>query len=120
MALRLFLVPLLVPALAEELFFRGLLYPHPDEPALPRSRFGWAALSLLIYVVAHPLNGWLLRPAARDVFFDGRFLVIVLLLGVAALVSYHRARSLWPAVVMHYLTVVLWLSFGGLTLLAGS
>ena len=42
------------------------------------------------------------------------------LLGVAALVSYHRARSLWPAVVMHYLTVVLWLSFGGLTLLAGS
>ena len=80
MALRLFLLPLLVPALAEELFFRGLLYPHPDEPALPRSRFGWAALSLLLYVVAHPLNGWLLRPAARDFFSDGRFLVIVLLL----------------------------------------
>lgn len=118
--LRLFLLPLLVPALAEELFFRGLLYPHPDEPVLLRGRFGWAALSLLIYVVAHPLNGWLLRPVARDIFFDGRFLVIVLLLGVAALVSYHRARSLWPAVVMHYLTVALWLSFGGLTLLAGS
>jgi predicted Abi (CAAX) family protease len=119
-ALRLFVLPLLIPALAEEIFFRALLYPHPDEPVPRCSRFGWAALSLLGYVVAHPLNGWLLRPVAREIFFDERFLIIVLLLGAATLVSYHRAGSLWPAVAMHYLTVVLWLSFGGLALLAGA
>lgn len=115
--LRLLLLPLLIPALGEELFFRGLLVPHRDEAVPFRRRLAWAALSLLAYVAAHPLNGWLLRPAARDVFFDGRFLLLALLLGLAALVSYQRAGSLWPAVAMHYLTVVLWLSFGGRALL---
>ncbi len=115
---RLLLLPLLIPALAEELFFRGMLYPHPDEPLPPRRRLGWAGVSLTAYLIAHPLNAWLLRPAARDTFFDPWFLLLVVLLGLTALLAYQRSRSLWPAVAVHYLTVTPWLLWGGATLIS--
>lgn len=110
---------LLVPALLEEALFRGLFNPPPDRPAPGgrAQRLRWAALSLTVYVVAHPLSAWLWRPAAREVFWAPAFWLATALLGAACLGSYLRSGSLWPALALHWSVVALWAAFGGLTLL---
>lgn len=109
--LRLAGIAFVLPALFEESLFRALLLPHKDEPAAP-ARFGawwmWAAASLIVFVAMHPINAWLLRPAARPVFYDPAFLACAGLLGAACTSAYARTGSIWPPVALHWLAVVLW------------
>lgn len=97
------------PALLEESFFRVLLIPLRPGPA----RLFWAALSLGLYVLAHPLIAWRLRELRRT-FRRPVYLAVVTLLGLACTFLYLRTGSVWPPVLVHGVTVALWkLRFGG-------
>ncbi len=111
---------LLVPSMVEELLFRALLNPHPLEAAPPSRRLSWAGVSLLCYVIAHPLNAWLFTPATRGVFDHPMFVLLVALLGTSTLVLYRRSGSLWPPLLLHWLVVSSWLAAGGQALLRGT
>ena len=101
-------IALLFPGLFEELVFRVLLLPHPDEAVSRRRMVFWAIASLALFIGSHPLNAWLWRVSARPVFNEPAFLAIAGLLGLACTLAYWRSRSIWPPVLMHWLTVVLW------------
>jgi predicted Abi (CAAX) family protease len=47
---------LLFPAITEEVFFRVLLLPHPTENALTVTLWFWGGISLVAFIVYHPLN----------------------------------------------------------------
>jgi predicted Abi (CAAX) family protease len=106
-------VLLITPSLLEEIVFRGLLLPHPREGASRRQTLSYAAVSLGIFLVWHPLNGWLFRPEALSLFSDPIFLSLAALLGGATMTAYLRSASLWPAILLHWLTVVTWIVFFG-------
>ena len=92
---------LIVPGLLEELVFR----------VAPAPRF--AGLALVAYVLIHPLNAWLFLPAARPVFYDPVFLLIVALLGACCTLLYRRTRSIWSPTLFHGLAASGWLLFFG-------
>ena len=92
---------LVVPGLLEELVFR----------VAPPPRFTGFALSA--YVLMHPLNAWLFFPAARSVFYNPIFLLIVALLGAGCTLLYRRTGSVWPPALVHGLVVAGWLLFLG-------
>lgn len=114
------LVLFLRPALIEEVFFRGLLLPHPRECAGRRSLLCAAALSLAAFVLMHPLNGMTFRPEAFPVYSHPVFLVLAALLGIACTVAYQTSGSIWPPILCHWFSGALWTLFlGGKRLLAG-
>jgi membrane protease YdiL (CAAX protease family) len=107
------LIAFFVPSLAEEAVFRGLLLKPPSDGA---SGLGPAALSALLFALWHPLQvlvcqwtlvgrcplpwGWL--------GFCPWFLLACFALGLACARLTLRTRSIWPAVVLHWLVVVAW------------
>lgn len=105
MPLRLLTV-LIVPALGEELVFRGLLLPDSRRPAL------WVAVSTALYVAWHPLETLTFLPAATD-FLRPDFLAATAVLGLGCALMRLRTGSLWPAVALHWLLVTLWQTFLG-------
>lgn len=117
-------VPVLIfirPAAIEELFFRAILIPHPREQCSPRRVWITATLSLIVFIAMHPLNGYLVRHEAFAVFSDPIFLTFAGLLGLVCTIAYRISGSLWPPILMHWLTVVTWtMFFGGKRLLTGS
>lgn len=108
------LVTLLIsPSLLEEMLFRGLLIPRQ---VLRRGSLraglaiGW---STLVYVLWHPLAALTTSPESRPFFLDPTFLAIVTLLGITCGHSYVVARSLWVPILIHWVTVVVWVFFLG-------
>ncbi len=101
------------PGLGEELVFRGLLLPHRSENRSPRFRQRAFLASIVIFTLWHVGNAWLLFPVARPIFWDWRFLLIVVGLGAASGSVYLRTGSLWPAVLIHWGIVVIWKGFLG-------
>jgi predicted Abi (CAAX) family protease len=109
-----FLISVLVsPALLEELIFRGLLIPR--DTARRGQRRTWLVIgwSTALYVLAHPLGALTTSPGARSFFLDPVFLIIVALLGITCGYSYVISRSLWVPILIHWLTVVIWVIFLG-------
>lgn len=104
------LAAVFVPALAEELVFRGLL-----QPARLKGLWSHAAsvASLAAFVAWHPVQVRLGLPYAQPVFLSPDFLWLAGLLGVFATFSVHRSGSLWPAVLLHWFAVLLWKLAGG-------
>jgi len=108
------------PALLEERFFRVLLLPMPGPAASRRQIVLWAGVSLATFVAWHPINGWLFRPAALPLFANPVFLVLAGLLGTACTATYLTSRSVWPATIIHWLAVSVWiLCLGGQQALSG-
>ncbi|MBX7218378.1 MAG: CPBP family intramembrane metalloprotease [Blastocatellia bacterium] len=108
------------PCLFEEAFFRVLLLPHRSLSLGKRPVFIISGVSLTVFVVAHPLNGLWLKPAAFQVFSSPVFLTLAALLGLTCTVLYRKTGSVWPCVVLHWVTVVMWILFlGGRNLLLG-
>ncbi len=103
--LRLAAVALLIPALGEELVFRGILQPRRLSAA---KDWTLSALSLAAFVLWHPLQVWLGLPMAQPVFTDPAFLTLVGVLGGLCTILTHRSGSLWPAVGLHWIVVVIW------------
>jgi predicted Abi (CAAX) family protease len=112
-AIRLATLLFIQPALFEEMVFRGLLLPR-DVRSMLRSRVAVvAALALAVYVASHPLNAWLFRPQVLSLFSSETYLVLTTLLGVTCTATYWISRSIWPSVVIHWLTVVVWIELLG-------
>lgn len=106
------------PSLLEEAFFRGILIPRNT-----RDRgMGWvlffSLLSSTVFVAWHPLNALTINPGASGIFFNPWFLLITFVLGMSCSLGYIYSRSLWVPVLMHWLTVLVWvLLLGGRNLL---
>jgi predicted Abi (CAAX) family protease len=98
-----------MPALGEELLFRGALLPHPGEGTPWPQLLAWSALGIGLFVLYHPLAGRLWYRRAERVFHDPRFLLQTALLGVATTALYQVSGSLWPAVLLHAVAVLVWL-----------
>ena len=99
-----------VPALAEEFVFRGLLIRRDASGQL----LLWTVpVSLAAYVGWHPIAAIILMPAAWPLFTDVRFLLIVAVLGAACTTLYLRSGSLWPGVAVHWSIVFGWKALGG-------
>lgn len=99
------------PGLLEELIFRGplvwMVLRYRRAPL-------WAiGLSLLAFILWHPLNAAVNLVEARELFFDWRFLTVATGLGAVATYLAIRTRSLWPPVLFHWLAVVGWTAFLG-------
>lgn len=109
--LRVALIALIAPAILEELVFRGpLVWLQSKRGTAP----AWAiGLSLMAFIAWHPLNTVLLMPQAADLFTDWRFLVSAAWLGVIATILVLRTKSIWTAIVFHWVVVVGWKAFLG-------
>ncbi|MFE1747552.1 type II CAAX prenyl endopeptidase Rce1 family protein [Coleofasciculus sp. H7-2] len=100
---------LLSPAISEELFFRILLLPHPTENATPATLWLWGCISLVMFIIYHPLNAVTFYPDGLQTFFNPIFLFLAALLGVICTLAYFQSGSLWMPVAIHWLIVVGWL-----------
>ena len=97
-----------IPALLEELLFRGLIIPRDGPEAK------WIALSVILFVLWHPLQVVTFGPPWAGSFLDPWFLAVVGILGLALARIYAATRSLWPCIVTHWLVVFGWKAvFGG-------
>ena len=103
------LAVLFVPALGEEIPFRGLLVPARDEAARPWTAI---ALSTALYVAWHPLEALTFLPKAT-MFLRPDFLACTAILGVGCALMRWRTGSLWPAVILHGGFVVVWQTWLG-------
>lgn len=99
----------LAPALLEEWLFRVLLLPAAVEGVTVSTWIGWATLSLLLFIVYHPLNALTFYPRGKPTFFHPVFLTLTGLLGIACTVAYGLTGSLWSITLMHGLVVIVWL-----------
>lgn len=104
---------LLFPAISEELFFRVLLLPHPQENVTTETVWFWVSISLVLFIIYHPMNAVTFFPAGRKTFFNPIFLLLAAVLGIVCSVVYLQSGSLWLPVIIHWLVVVVWLVFLG-------
>jgi len=96
-----------VPALTEELVFRGVLVPGREEG---RDAVRWIAFGTLAFVLWHVVEATIILPGAQ-LFLHPAFLVCAGLLGLACAITRYRTGSLWPAVLFHGLIVFAWQVF---------
>lgn len=106
-ALMFALVALIIPALGEELCFRGVLMRGQERGA----RLLWAGVSLVAYVLWHPFQTLTFAPE-RTLFFDPAFLAMTTLLGIACTVLRWQSGTVWTAMALHWGAVVLWQTLG--------
>ena len=99
----------IAPAILEELVFRVVLLPQPSENLTFKTIFIWSFISLLLFIIYHPLNGITFFPAGRETFFHPVFLFLAALLGLICTVTYLQSGSIWIPIVIHWLTVITWL-----------
>ena len=103
---------LITPAILEELFFRVVLLPYPFDVSF-ESYLWRSALSLFLFIIYHPLNGLTFFPQGKKVFFDNIFLTLAASLGIVCTTIYWQTGSLWLPVLIHWVTVAVWLSYLG-------
>jgi len=102
---------ILSPALVEEVFFRVLIIPNIVE-IMPLSRwFLLALVSLILFVLYHPLIAITFYKLGRPTFFNPIFLLLTSLLGIICTSVYKLTGSIWPSIFIHWLVVVVWLLF---------
>jgi predicted Abi (CAAX) family protease len=100
---------LLTPGITEEIFFRVLILPHPQENVSGLVLWFWGCVSLALFIVYHPLNALTFYPVGRSTFMNPVFLLLAAVLGAACSITYLQSDSIWPAVAIHWLTVTVWL-----------
>jgi predicted Abi (CAAX) family protease len=110
---RIILTSLFAPAILEEIFFRVLLLPYPTEKLSIATSYFWIIVSLILFIIYHPLNAITFFPAGRKTFFNPIFLFSAALLGLIGTIAYLRSGSLWLTAFIHWVVVVIWLIFLG-------
>ena len=98
-----------VPALSEEAVFRGVLVPGRSETRRP---FAAIAAATAVFTGWHIVETLFLRHAA-PIFLRVDFLACAAILGAGCAVIRWRTASLWPAVALHWLVVVVWQTWLG-------
>lgn len=111
--LKVLMTSLVFPAIAEELVFRAMLIPTPLEAVSTTTRLVWAGLSLVIFILYHPLNAATCFRRGSPTFMQPTFLALAAVLGGLCTLSYLQSGSIWPAILIHWLAVCVWLSFLG-------
>ena len=101
------------PSLLEEAFFRGILIPNDATSQSKRRIITYIVISTAAFVLWHPANALTINRTAAGIFLDPAFLLIVTLLGITCSISYVFSRSLWTPIIIHWLTVVVWVIFLG-------
>lgn len=110
------LVVFFIPALGEEIPFRGLLTPGPEETQRPRLE---VAVSTVLYTLWHVVEALTFLKSAAGVFLRPDFLLCCAVLGLGCAVMKRRTGSLWPAVILHWALVVIWQTWlGGISALS--
>lgn len=99
------LLAIFIPAIGEELVFRGLLVPGREERSNATAAI---LLSTAVFVGWHVLEGLTFMRFAAPIFLRPDFLLTTAVLGLACGVLRHRTGSLWPAVLLHWLEVAGW------------
>jgi predicted Abi (CAAX) family protease len=110
---KILLTSLFTPAILEELFFRVLLLPDPRQETSTNTLYFSIAISLVLFVIYHPLNAITFFSAGRTTFFKPVFLLSAALLGLICTIAYLKSGSLWLAAFIHWIVVVIWLIFLG-------
>ena len=101
------------PSFFEESFFRGILIPNNAKDRGLKYVLVMAIISSTVFVAWHPLNALTINKGAQEIFLNPYFLFDVFCLGMACSLSYIYSRSLWSPVIIHWLTVVIWVFFLG-------
>lgn len=115
LALRLVTVAF-IPALGEEIPFRGMLTPGPNESARPRLEI---AVSTGLYTLWHVVEAVTFLKSAAPIFLRPDFLLCCAVLGLGCAIMRRRTGSLWPAVILHWALVVIWQTWlGGVSALS--
>lgn len=99
----------LVPALSEEVVFRGLLVPDQGETRRPAL---WIGAAVLVFMGWHGVEALFILPGAH-LFLKPAFLICAGLLGLGCALMRYRTGSIWPAVILHGLLVWGWQVFFG-------
>ncbi|MFP5272480.1 CPBP family glutamic-type intramembrane protease [Coleofasciculus sp.] len=97
------------PSFAEELLFRVLPLPSKTSNTPVNIQLTMAIISIVLYVIGHPIFAFLFYQKAFGVFTNPGFLLSTLILGITLTISYWHSRSIWPPVVIHWIVVVVWL-----------
>lgn len=101
---------LLVPALNEEVVFRGLLIPSRGAG---RHAHMQLTVGVALFTLWHVVEALTILPGAR-LFLTPTFLACAAVLGAACAWMRYDTGSLWPAVALHGLVVWVWQTgFGG-------
>lgn len=98
-----------IPALFEEIIFRGLLIPHKERKISPIPLAFYAAFSIMVFIVWHPINALTINHPAYSVFTDPVFLSLAALMAIACTITYLRTGSLWVPIAIHWFTVITWI-----------
>lgn len=109
--LRFTAIAFLVPCLSEELFFRAILLPDPQQATSIGYRLVRSMVALTLFVLWHPFNGLFLKTEARQTFLDPGFLMLAALLGGCCTLVYMRSGSIWPGTLIHWISVICWKAF---------
>lgn len=99
------------PSLLEELFFRGLLLPHKKRNMPIQKIWLYSMISVVLFVLWHPVNAFTINKAAITIFTDPIFLFITTLLAVTCTVTYLKSGCIWIPVFIHWITVICWVFF---------
>ena len=100
---------LIVPAIPEELVFRGLLIPHKRHHLSARQTAVYSILSIVLFVLWHPFTALTIYPSMQHVFLHPIFLTIVLFLAIACTITYIQSGCLWIPIFIHWATVMVWM-----------
>lgn len=99
-----------VPALAEELVFRGLLLSW--FAAFSQRLGNW--LSIALFVLWHPFQALTFGPPWSAIFLQPSFLFATFILGIVLTHIRIVSQSLWPVILIHWLLALVWkLLLGG-------
>ena len=98
----------IMPSFLEESIFRGLLIPNNAIEGGNGKAWFYILASTAAFVLWHPLNALAYNRAAVDFFLNPWFLTVATLLGITCGYSYVHSRSLWQPILIHWLTVVVW------------
>ncbi|MBO9543852.1 CPBP family glutamic-type intramembrane protease [Caulobacter sp.] len=104
------LVVFFIPALGEEIPFRGLLTPGPNESARPRLEI---AVSTALYTAWHVFEAVTFLKSAAGIFLRPDFLLCCAVLGLGCAITKRVTGSIWPAVILHWALVVVWQTWLG-------
>lgn len=102
-----------IPALLEEMFFRGLLLPHRERKISAVPLCFYSLFSIAAFIAWHPLNAMTINPLAYPLFTNPVFLCLAALMAIACTITYLKTGSLWVPVAIHWLTVLPWVFFLG-------
>jgi predicted Abi (CAAX) family protease len=106
---RLTLMTLFFPATAEEVFFRVLLLPHKTEQASLAYQWIFGGISLILFIIYHPLNATFFIRNARTIFSSFVFLTSAAILAIVCTIAYLKSGSIYPSIILHWIFVLGWL-----------